>query len=257
MNIAQICFGHVRHERLKPKHHYFKYKVFSLLIPMKLRHQYSDGIRSFGLGDNCFSWLSFYDQDHGQGTHNSLEWAMSVVNDAKIQDVDGEVWLQTFPRVLGYVFNPVSFWFFTNRTGGLRAVIAEVNNTFGDRHCYLLHHPDGRDIKGGESLTATKAFHVSPFYTIEGQYIFRFIEQTNSSRRVARIEYHQQGPSLITSINGQAEPYSMKNFFKVLLQYPLMTFGVITKIHWQALQLWLKGIPFHSSPKHSELKISK
>jgi DUF1365 family protein len=112
MSIAKICFGQVRHARLKPAKNSFAYSVFTLRIPMRERISSANGINQFGLGDNQFSWLSFYDKDHGDGSNNSLEWATGLVKKQGVTDIDGEVWLQTFPRVLGYVFNPVSFWFF-------------------------------------------------------------------------------------------------------------------------------------------------
>ncbi|MFM8151789.1 MAG: DUF1365 domain-containing protein, partial [Polynucleobacter victoriensis] len=193
MSIAKICFGQVRHARLKPAKNSFAYSVFTLRIPMRKRMHSPVGIGQFGLGDNQFSWLSFYDRDHGDGRDNSLEWATSLVKDQGITDIDGEVWLQTFPRVLGYVFNPVSFWFFENAAGQTKAILAEVNNTFGERHCYLLAHPDSKNIEWGESHVSNKVFHVSPFCEVKGHYVFRFFSKNLPKQHVARIEYHDQG----------------------------------------------------------------
>lgn len=257
MSIAKICFGQVRHARLKPAKNSFAYSVFTLRIPMRKRMHSPVGIGQFGLGDNQFSWLSFYDKDHGDGRGNSLNWATSLVKDQGITDIDGEVWLQTFPRVLGYVFNPVSFWFFENAAGQTKAILAEVNNTFGERHCYLLAHPDNKNIEWGESHVSNKVFHVSPFCEVKGHYVFRFFSKNLPKQHVARIEYHDQGPLLITSVNGVEHNISIKNLIWSAIRYPTMSIGVIARIHWQALRLWLKGVQFHSKPEPPSVEVSK
>ena len=159
---------------------------------------------------------------------------------------DGEIVLQTFPRVLGYVFNPVSFWFCYDRAGALIAVLAEVNNTFGGRHAYLLHNPDGSPLRDGQEFTADKAFHVSPFCVIEGGYRFRF----KLERAVPRvhIDYDDaEGELLLTAISGRPRAWSTSALLGALARMPLLTFGVILRIHWQALKLWLKGVPFRGA----------
>jgi DUF1365 family protein len=257
MSIAKICFGEVRHARLKPAKNSFSYSVFTLRIPMRQRSKLSRGISSFGVGDNRWSWLSFFDKDHGQGKDNSLEWALNLVKSQGIDDIDGEVWLQTFPRVLGYVFNPVSFWFFEDSSGQLKAILAEVNNTFGERHCYLLSHSDNRPIQWGESFSSNKVFHVSPFCEVKGHYVFRFFSKPESGQHIARIEYHDQGPLLITSINGIENPLNWKTLIWSAFRYPAMSAGVILRIHWQALRLWLKGVKFHSKPAPPSTEVSQ
>ena len=153
--------------------------------------------------------------------------------------------LQAFPRVLGYVFNPVSVWECLDRAGQLIAVLAEVNNTFGGTHSYLLHRA-GEALRDGELLTAVKVFHVSPFNEVEGGYRFRF--QLQHAVQVARIDYDDaEGELLLTSISGKARGWSVAALLGALLRMPLLTLGVITRIHWQALKLWLKGVPFHGA----------
>jgi DUF1365 family protein len=170
-----------------------------------------------------------------------------------IHDADGEIWLQAFPRVLGYVFNPVSFWFCHRSDGALRAIVCEVNNTFGERHFYLLD--TGSVMPWGLQLTSKKVFHVSPFCTVEGSYRFRFMRATkkvsNIDREcvVARIDYHDdQGPLLLTSISGRLEPLTTRSAAKAFFRHPLMTIGVIGRIHWQALKLFTKRVPFFRKP---------
>ena len=166
---------------------------------------------------------------------------------------DGEIWLQTFPRVLGYVFNPVSFWFCHRRDGSLRAIVCEVNNTFGERHCYLLDAP-----AFGSELRADKVFHVSPFCQVEGGYRFRFMVTPGRARTVVRIDYDDgQGPLLQTSVSGALELASAASLRRALWRHPAMTLGVIARIHWQALRLWLKRVRFFHKPAAPDLFVTR
>jgi DUF1365 family protein len=171
---------------------------------------------------------------------------------------DGEIVIQCFPRVFGYVFNPVSFWFCHNRAGELIAVLAEVSNTFGGRHSYLLHNTDGAPLREGQELRADKAFHVSPFCEVEGGYRFRFYVQRKCP--VIRIDYDDaEGEVLLTSISGKSAAWSSRALLGAFLRMPLLTAGVVFRIHWQALKLWLKGVPFvgaRSSHDHQPLQES-
>jgi len=258
MSLAKLCFGEVRHTRIKPAKNSFSYSVFSLRIPMRARREAKDGISQWGLGDNSASLLSFYDKDHGKGGEDSLSWANEIIESFGIKDAKGEIWLHTFPRVLGYVFNPVSFWFFENENGDLRAVLAEVNNTFGERHCYFLNNEDGSHLNWGQTLRSTKIFHVSPFCDTEGTYLFRFFSHKSTpSQHVARIEYHLDGPVLITSINGIEKNITLGTIVWSAIRYPAMSFGVIFRIHWQAIKLWFKGVPFHAKPIPPASEVSK
>ena len=261
MNLPTINFGAVKHRRFRPAKNAFGYGVFTLSIPMRARRNDPSLLSKHGLRDNRFGLFSFFDQDHGLGTQDSLSWIEKILAENYIQNVDGEIWLQTFPRVLGYVFNPVSFWICTQANGQVQAVLAEVNNTFGERHGYLLHHNSGKALRSGETLVSKKVFHVSPFCDVRGEYHFRFLfPQDSLSKRnlVCRIELHEDGAPLInTSISGLSQPLSKSALCLAFLRYPLMSLGVIGRIHWQALKLWLKGVPFHSKPKPPELEVTR
>ena len=249
--IPQISMGVVRHSRLRPASNAFSYGVFTLLLP--LRAMGDTGFASRLCSRNRFNLMSFHDRDHGDGHTPLLQWITQLLRDEGINDADGEIWLQTFPRVVGYVFNPVSFWFCHRADGSLRAVVCEVNNTFGERHCYLLD--SGGTMAWGQVLDARKVFHVSPFCAVEGSYRFRFMRATQTlvdtsiERIVARIDYHDDhGPLLLTSVSGVLHPLSDATAARALLRHPVMTLGVIARIHWQALKLFVKRVPFFSKP---------
>jgi len=161
--------------------------------------------------------------------------------------IDGEVVLQTFPRVLGYVFNPISFWLCHDRDGGLRAIVCEVNNTFGEHHNYLLVHPDGRPITRDDVLEARKVFHVSPFCEVNGKYTFRF--RVDHPLCHININYDDpHGRLLLTAMWGTAAALNAAGLLKAFFLYPWMTLGVMARIHLQALKLWARGVPYVPKP---------
>ena len=242
-----IGFGQVMHRRLRPAANAFNYPTYFLMLPMRSLRQYGSGV----LAHNRRGALSFFDSDHGDGSDNALAWLDTLLLREGVNDAGGEVWLHTYPRVLGYAFKPVSFWYCHRSDGSLRAIVVEVNNTFGERHCYLLDQP-----QYGQELSADKVFHVSPFCTLAGSYRFRFMHSSQDGKRktVARIDYHDRlgddaaGPLLQTSVSGTLEPVTPASLRKALWRYPAMTLGVMARIHWQAFRLWRKRVPFVSKP---------
>ena len=234
----QLFLGHVMHRRLRPAVNAFVYPVFYVQLPVRDLAAGNCGI--FAVDRRHL--LSFRSADHGPRDGSPLlPWITARLRELGLPD-DGEIILQTFPRVLGYVFNPVSFWFCHDRSGALIAVLAEVNNTFGGYHSYFLHD-GGRPLPDGVELQAAKAFHVSPFCTVEGGYRFRFRRERNT--QVSRIDYDDaQGELLLTSISGKPRAWTAGNLLRAFLGMPFLTLGVIARIHWQALKLWLKGVPF-------------
>ena len=245
-----IGFGQVRHTRLRPAHHAFAYDTYFLMLPMRsLRAgcQAADQANT-PLAINRFGGISFYDADHGDGRTpeqgGALAWLEALLHNEEISDADGEIWLHCYPRVWGFAFKPVSFWYCHQKNGALRAVIVEVNNTFGERHCYLLDRPSY-----GVEQQAAKVFHVSPFCPVEGGYRFRFMVNPDRTRTVARIDYDDAlGPLVQTSVSGALELVTSQSLRRALWHYPAMTLAVVARIHWQALRLFIKKVPFFSKP---------
>jgi uncharacterized protein len=252
----QLCFGQVRHTRLRPALHAFEYGHYFLRLPLRTL-----GARDFGcalFSRNRFNLLSFHDADHGGGSGALLDWIDTLMRAEGVPDADGEVWLQTMPRVLGFVFNPVSFWFCHRRDGALRAVLCDVRNTFGERHCYLLDQ--GAPIANGQALAARKVFHVSPFCEVRGAYVFRFLRarRGGGEHTLARIDYDDgAGPVLKTSVSGVGVPLAPGAAARAFFGYPLLTAAVIVRIHLQALRLWLRRVPFFSKPQPPHQKVSR
>jgi len=244
---ARIGFGEVRHERLAPVPHAFAYPTCFLLLPMRSLRRQPDPV----LARNRRAPFGFRDADHGDGRADSLAWLEELLAREGVADADGEVWLHCIPRMLGFAFKPVSFWYAHRADGTLAAIVVEVNNTFGERHCYLL---DGDGVDFGRTLAATKVFHVSPFCQTRGEYAFRFMRtdlaaRDERGRTAVRVELHVDGaPLLLTSVSGRIEPLTRGAAWHALWTLPAMTFTIVARIHWHALKLWLKKLPIVGKP---------
>lgn len=255
-HVPHIGFGHVWHTRLRPRRHFFVVPTFFLMLPMRTLRDRPEAAGVLAL--NRASALSFRDADHGDGSGlpgSALAWLEALLQAEGITDAKGEIWLQCYPRVLGYSFKPVSFWYCHRLDGSLRAIVAEVNNTFGERHAYVLDRP-----RYGEASQARKVFHVSPFCTVEGGYQFEFhrggADGLQSAR--VRIDYHDdEGPVLLTGMAGRLEPLDTASRRRALWGYPLLSLGVMARILWNAWLLWLKRVPFHGRPGSPALPVPR
>jgi uncharacterized protein len=251
VSMPSLIHGEVMHRRHRPVGNAFTYRSFCLALPLA---QIGD-LASLGLAHNRRGLVSFFDRDHGERDGSALEPWLRRLLVAENVVADGEIVLYAFPRMFGYVFNPVSFWLCHDRHGQVRAVLCEVCNTFGECHNYLLAHPDNRPLVSGETVACRKVFHVSPFCETKGGYRFRF--HFAADRWLARIDYYDTAaesevaaaqPLLETSVSGITEALSPSAVRGLLWRYRWFTLGVILRIHWQAVKLWAKQVPYVSKP---------
>lgn len=247
LEAPSLCEGWVSHLRLRPVRHAFAHRVFFLRVPVSAFER----IGNRWLSIRGFNLLSFRAEDYGpRDGSDPRAWVETQLRLAGFPLPAGEIVLQAFPRVLGYVFNPISLWFVHDSRAHLRAVVCEVNNTFGERHNYVVTHPDLRPIAARDVLSARKLLHVSPFCEVKGHYRFRFGRR--GKNLVATIDYHE-GPEtgdrlLLTSLVGRPRPLDAWRTLGAFLRHPLFTFGVIGRIHWHAFHLWRKKVPWFSKP---------
>lgn len=236
-----LMSGRVMHERMRVAHHRFDYPVFYVRCDLARLAQ----LRRWWFGIDGHRLLSLSTRDYGacDGTDLSA-WIRGKLGAAGIDLDGGTIWLQTIPRVCGYAFNPVSFWLCHDRDGKLRALLAEVRNTFGERHSYLLTAQDNRPIVAETELRCRKTLHVSPFCAVEGHYVFR-VRDSDRGCSICIDYYDEQGLSIRTAVSLDKRPLTWRTAFHALLRQPFLTFGVIVRIHWQALRLGLKKVPFY------------
>ncbi|GHD64279.1 DUF1365 domain-containing protein [Jeongeupia chitinilytica] len=240
------------HERLRPVASRFVYPLFCVRVDLDRLDD--AGNRWFGI--DCRRPLSLRLCDYGPRDGSPLApWLRALLADAGLP-ADGAIWLQTIPRLFGHAFNPVSFWFCHDRAGALRAVLAEVNNTFGESHRYLLAAPGAGAIGADTMLSSRKVFHVSPFLGVEGCYAFRFRETATTS--FVGIDHHDRaGVVLRTSIGGRLAPLTAARARRLVLCSPFNALAVLARIHWQALRLWWRRVPFHRKPAPPQAALSR
>lgn len=251
----------IHHTRLTPRRNSFTYKSYYLALPLSLLTNAVNTTHPLAIDRPAF--IAFHTRDHGPKDGSSLEqWARAHLASANLTKADGEIILITMPRIAGYIFNPVSFYLCLDHAGRLRAVIAEVNNTFGEHHSYICAHQDERPIKPEDTLRTQKLFHVSPFLKREGSYQFTF--NYSESRFLARInllmpegEGQPAKLKLTTSMSGEITPLTAVTLHRAAWRHPFNTLKTITLIHWQALKLFLKGVSYVRKPIQLTPRISR
>jgi uncharacterized protein len=241
-NTVDHIRGETFHGRKGAVKNQFRYRVDYIL----LNTETAVGPRLFSRGRGNLT--SLFDTDHGglpkQGT--GVQWVRDVLTSHGLPG-GHEILLLAQPRVLGHVFNPVSFWLCNDAAGALRVVIAEVSNTFGDRHSYLCHRADMGVIAREDTLTAVKIFHVSPFQPVDGGYKFRF--DIGQSKIGIWIDYSTEDGGLYATLTGPRVPLTNRAIIIACLRRPFGSRRVLALIHWQAIKLAIKGAKFRSRPK--------
>ena len=239
MTNSCIYNGTVIHKRFKPKEHFFKYKVFSLLIDLSELDELNKKIRFFSF--NKFNLISFHEKDHGERDGSSIiEWVKLNLKNNNISYDKIKIKLLCYPRILGYVFNPLSVFFVYDENEKLISILYEVKNTFGEQHTYVFRVDNESNLIQNN---CSKKFHVSPFLEMDCKYFFRIL---NPNKKLSIIidQYDKDGKILFASQDGKRSDLDSKQLIKSYLKHPLMTFKIISAIHFEAFKLWAKGIKF-------------
>ncbi len=249
MTAVQHIRGETFHGRKGAVTNSFRYGVDYVLLDPDT----ATGPRLFSR--NRGNLTSLHDADHGglPGQGRGAPWARDVLRDHQI--TPARVLLLAQPRVLGHVFNPVSFWLALDAQDALVAVIAEVTNTYGERHSYLCAHPDGAPIGRDQTLGATKIFYVSPFQPVEGHYAFRF--DIRPDRIGIWIDYTTEKGGVFTNLIGPRSTLTNRGILGACLRRPFGSRRVLALIHWQALKLAIKGAKFRTRPAPPTEEISQ
>ncbi|UHS55541.1 DUF1365 domain-containing protein [Agrobacterium vaccinii] len=241
---SAIYAGHVVHARHRPHAHKMRYRVFSMLLDLDELNVLDKGLRLFGY--NSGAVFSFHDKDHGVGETGRLkDWVAQHLADADIALAPKalRVDMLCYPRIFGYVFNPLTVYFCYDRQDDrLVAILYEVRNTFHERHTYVI--PTDADQPGTVRHSCAKEMYVSPFVPMECSYDFR-IQPPDETVLVAINEQDRDGDLLFASFSGKRRRLDDRALLSALLTYPLMTLKIMGAIHWEALRLWAKGNPIY------------
>jgi DUF1365 family protein len=235
--------GHVIHQRTRPKRHRLRYSVFYLALDLEEAPAVSAALRFFSI--NRFNFFSFHERDHGDGSSLPLAEQVRTKLRTAALDANGAIVLMTMPRMLGYAFNPLSIYFCYRNDGALAAILYEVNNTFGQRHSYLI--PATADTDGLVRQESAKTLYVSPFLDKDMNYAF-VAAPPQERVAVSICARDEDGPVLIARLSANRIPLTDGTLLRALLAYPFLTLKVVAAIHWEALRLWLKGIGLTHRP---------
>ena len=245
MTASAIYVGHVMHRRVRPRVHKLRYRMFSLLLDLDEIDGLVKQLRLFSRGR--FNLFAFHDRDYGAGTAEPLRAQVEAhMLAAGMVPDGGPIRLLTMPRLLGFAFNPLSVYFCHRADGVLAAILYEVNNTFGQRHSYLL--PVAADTATPIRQTTPKCFHVSPFMAMNMTYDFRVMPPAD--RLAISIAVGDADGRMMTALH-QAERRALTDtaLVRAAITYPLLTLKVVAGILWEALKLWLKGVSIHHVPQ--------
>ena len=233
-----IYNGTVIHKRFKPKIHFFKYKVFSLLIDLSELDNLDKKIGFFSY--NKFNLISFFDKDHGERDGSSvINWVKKNLKENDVNCENIRIKLLCYPRILGYVFNPLSIFYVFDKNDKLISLLYEVKNTFGEQHTYIFKIKENNLLQHN----CEKKFHVSPFIEMNCSYFFRTLKPADKISIIID-QYQLNEKILYASQDGKRTDFTTSELIKSYLKHPLMSFKVIAAIHFEAFKLWTKGIKF-------------
>ena len=236
---SYIYTGSVIHKRFKPKIHSFNYKVFSLLIDLSEIDLLKKNLKIFSY--NKFNIISFFNKDHGPRDGSSLKnWVVNNLKKNNIETNDIQIKILCYPRIFGYVFNPLSVFYVYDKNSDLISILYEVKNTFGEQHTYIFKTKKENNLI---QHVCKKKFHVSPFIQMNCVYFFRLLKPGNKISVIIDVQ-DPEGKILYASQDGIKSELNNNNLIKSYLKHPLMTFKIIMAIHYEALKLWIKGIKF-------------
>ena len=236
---SSIYTGTVIHKRFKPKIHSFNYKVFSLLIDLSEIEVLDKNLQLFSY--NKFNITSFYNKDHGPRDGSSLKnWVVENLKKNNMETNEIQIKLLCYPRILGYVFNPLSVFYIYDKNQDLISILYEVKNTFGEQHTYVFKSDKKQNLI---QHVCKKKFYVSPFIEMNCVYFFRLLKP-GTKISVIIDQNDKKGKILYASQDGVKSELNNNNLIKAYLKHPLMTFKIIFAIHFEAFRLWTKGIKF-------------
>ena len=237
-----IYNGEVNHTRFKPVKHFLNYKTFSLFIDLDEIQQLDKSISIFS--HNKFNIFSFYNKDHGDRDGNCLKkWVISNLKKYKIEGNISKIKILCYPRIFGYVFNPLSI-FYCYENEKLKSIFYEVKNTFNEQHTYIFKIKDGEEIK----QKCKKKFYVSPFMDMETFYNFKLIDPSQRLSVMIK-QTDAEGTVLTATQTGDKKEFNFKQLLINFFRYPLMTLKIISSIHFEALLLWKKGAIYRKRDK--------
>lgn len=249
---SALYVGSVMHARLKPRPHRLTYRLFSLLLDLDDLDALDRRLHLFSR--NRFNVFSFFDRDYADPEGGPLkEQIEHLLAQAGIKPDGGAVRLLTMPRIFGYAFNPLNVYFCHRRDGALHALLYEVNNTFGQRHSYLI--PVDADETAPLRQSADKRFYVSPFMDMQLTYRFR-VDPPHEQLRISILVSDADGLVLSAIHKATRHPLQDRALVRALMRDPLLTWKVIAGIHWEALRIWLKGVRLRPRPPAPDTPVS-
>lgn len=259
---SALYVGHVTHQRLTPKRHSLRHRVYWLLVDLQDVENLGSKLRFFS--HNKTNFMSLYDRDHGDGTDTPLyPQAIAHLRNAGIQDDQIVVQLLCMPRVAGYDFNPLSVYFCSSRDGLPLAVIYEVNNTFGGRHSYVI--PVASSATGGNGNAdfgdgvirqqCEKEFYVSPFLDLDLGY--RFATRAPAEHVSVAVQARKRDSAIInTALSGQRLKFTDRNILRLTMTHPMLPMKVMGAIHWHAFKMWWRGFAINPAKPSKDMAVS-